>query len=302
MKPTFVVPLDGSENAEQALPYARALARRSGGSLLLVSVIDIPVEFGAWSMSSAAMYGVEVERWQQESEAYLKRMAGEQGEIATQVVVRLGSAAAEIRDVTEDAEHPVIVTTSHGRTGASRIFLGSVASKLVHDAKCPVLVVRIQEAPVAADPPFERVLVPLDGSSFSEAGLAQAVEVFGERLTLHLLRVIEIPAIPAAGMVDGGFDLNYGLIEEYTAATREAANEYIQTMIEKLTADGHRVTGETRDGRVAEVILAVAGEQGSDAIAMATHGRGGLGRIFLGSVAERVLHESERPLLLVRPA
>lgn len=302
MKPTIVVPLDGSENAEQALPYARALAQRSGGSLLLVSVVDIPVEFGAWSMASAGMYGVEVEKWQRESETYLKRIAGEQGEFPTRTVVRLGSAAAEIRETVKGAENPVLVTTSHGRTGASRIFLGSVASKLVHDLDCPVLIVRIQEEPSTVAPAFDRVLVPLDGSSFSEEGLARAVEVFGGPLTLHLVRVVEVPTIPAAGMADGGVALNYGLVEEYTAATRDAASEYMRAMIETLTADGHTVTGEVREGLVADEVQATAREQQSDVIAMATHGRGGLGRIFLGSVAERVLHEADRPLLLTRPA
>ncbi len=301
MNPTIVVPLDGSENAEQALPYARALARRSGGSLLLVSVVDVPVEFGAWSMASAGMYGVEVERWQLESEEYLKRIAAQQDGIAIQTVVRLGSAAAEIRETVKGVENPVIVTTTHGRTGASRIFIGSVASKLVREAECPIMVVRIQETPPATSPTLERILVPLDGSDFSEAGLKRAVEVFGGKLTLHLLRVVEIPTIPSAGMADGGIALNYGLVEEYMDATRESAEEYIRTMIETLTGQGHAVTGEVREGFVADVIQKVADEQSVDAIAMATHGRGGLSRVFLGSVAERVLHESTRPLLLTRP-
>jgi nucleotide-binding universal stress UspA family protein len=301
MNPTIVVPLDGSENAEQALPYARALARRSGGSLLLVSVVDIPVEFGAWSMAGAGMYGAEVEKWQLESETYLKRIAGEQDGIATQTVVRLGSAAAEIIEAVKGVENAVIVTTSHGRTGASRIFVGSVASKLVRDSECPILVVRIQESPVVASPAFDRVLVPLDGSAFSEEGLSQAVEVFGGGLTLHLLRIVEIPTIPAAGMADGGMALNYGLVEEYMDATRESADEYIKTMIEKLTAEGHTVTGDVREGRVADEVHKAAGEHNADAIAMATHGRGGLSRVFLGSVAERVLQESAWPLLLTRP-
>ena len=301
MNPTIVVPLDGSENAEQSLPYARALARRSGGSLLLVSVVDIPVEFGAWSMASAGMYGVEVEKWQLESETYLKRIAGEQDGIATATVVRLGTAAAEIREAAKGVENAVIVTTSHGRSGASRIFLGSVASKLVRDAECPILVVRIRETPSEETPEFDRVLVPLDGSAFSEEGLSQAIEVFGEGLTLHLLRIVEIPTIPAAGMADGGLALNYGLVEEYMDATRESADEYIRTMIERLSAEGHTVTGDVREGLVADEIQKAASEHNAGAIAMATHGRGGLSRIFLGSVAERVLHESERPLLLTRP-
>jgi nucleotide-binding universal stress UspA family protein len=247
------------------------------------------------------MYGVEVEKWQLDSETYLKRIASEQDGTPTQTMVRLGSAAAEIGEAVKGVENPVIVTTSHGRTGASRIFLGSVASKLVHNAECPILVVRIQESPAVTEPAFDRVLVPLDGSEFSEAGLTRAVEVFGGGLALHLLRIVEIPTIPAAGMADGGLALNYGLVEEYMDATRESANDYAQAMIEKLTAEGHTVTAEVREGPVADEIQKAADEHEADAIAMATHGRGGLSRVFLGSVAERVLHESVRPLLLTRP-
>jgi nucleotide-binding universal stress UspA family protein len=301
MNPTIVVPLDGSENAEQALPYARALAQRSGGSLLLVSVVDIPVEFGAWSMASAGMYGVELEKWQLESETYLKRLAEAQDGIATATVVRLGSAAAEVIEASKEVEDPVIVTTSHGRSGASRIFLGSVASKMVQNADCPIMVIRIQETPGEVVAAFDRIVVPLDGSEFSEAGLETAIKVFGPGLTIHLLRVIEIPTIPSAGLAGSGMALNYGLVEEYMDATRDLANEYIQKMIEKLTAEGHTVTGDVRDGFVADEVQQAATEHQADAIAMATHGRGGLGRIFLGSVAERVLRESDRPLLLTRP-
>ncbi|HEX5167247.1 MAG TPA: universal stress protein [Thermomicrobiales bacterium] len=301
MKPTIVVPLDGSENAEQALPYARALAQRSEGSLLLVSVVDIPVEFGAWSMASAGMYGIELDKWQQESHTYLQRIAGEQTGLTVTTMVRIGSAAAEILAATEGAENPVIVTTSHGRTGLSRIFMGSVASKLVRESKCPVLVIRMREQPAAATPAFDRVLVPLDGSPFSEEGLERAVDVFGGGLTLHLLRVVEVPTIPAAGMADGGLALNYGLIDEYMDATRDVAAEYLKEMTEKLTAEGHTVTADVRQGIVADEVLKAAAEHQADVIAMATHGRGGLGRIFLGSVAERVLQEAERPLLLTKP-
>lgn len=301
MNSTIVVPLDGSENAEQALPYARALAMRSGSPLVLVSVVDIPVEFGAWSLASGGTYGIDLDKWKHESETYLSRVAADQGGVPTRAVVRLGTAASETLAAAMSVENPVIVMTTHGRTGMSRLFVGSVASKIVRDATFPVLVVRIQPSPAVTSASFDRILVPLDGSPFSEQGLVQAINVFGGHLTLHLLRVIEIPTIPAAGMVGGGIAVNYGLVEEYMSATRDAANEYLRKLIEKLTADGHTATGAVMQGFVADEIQRAADDHQVDAIAMATHGRGGLSRIVLGSVAERVLHESARPLLLTRP-
>lgn len=93
----------------------------------------------------------------------------------------------------------------------------------------------------------------------------------------------------------------YGLIAEYLDATRDESVAYLQEQSELLTARGYSVTTEVRDGRVAEEILRVAGERDAHVIAMATHGRGGIGRLVFGSVAESVLSEARAPLLLMRP-
>lgn len=302
MSVTIVVPLDASENAEQALPYASALARRQDAPVVLVSVVDIPVEFGAWTAAGATAVGHELDRWIGEREDYLREMAATLEGLTVSTVVKIGSAALEVRRVVQAYEHPVIVMSSHGRTGTRRFFLGSVANKLVHDAHCPVIVVRYQPAaPAMADVAFEKVLVPLDGSEFAEAALERAEHIAGKALTLHLLRVIEPPAIPTGMAYEPGIPLDYGLIGEYVAAVRDESKEYLEAQAGELRARGHSVSWELREGRVAEEILRVATEQQADLIAMATHGRGGLGRLVFGSVAERVLGESCRPLLLVRP-
>jgi nucleotide-binding universal stress UspA family protein len=298
---TIVVPLDGSDNAEQALPYARALARRTGATIALVSAIDIPAEFGSWSVTVAATAAREMDQWMTDSEAYLRRAATTLSGIPTTISVRVGRAAHEILAVVGEAANPLVVMTSHGRTGVKRLFLGSVANRVVRDARCPVLVIRMRsDAPPVAEPAFDTVLVPLDGSPFGEAALDQAVAVLGQVATLHLLRVVEFPVIPLGGPVEPGLPLNYGLVAEYTDATRDEATQYLQALQTKLAERGQTVTVEVRDGRVVDEILAAAGEQRADIIAMATRGRGGVGRLVFGSVAEGVLHESPLPLLLVR--
>ncbi|HUG15962.1 MAG TPA: universal stress protein [Thermomicrobiales bacterium] len=299
---TIVVPLDGSENAEQALPWAAALARRRNASLLLVSVIDIPLEFGTWSVSRAPAIDEEMNRWMAESEEYLRRSGESLSGVSFDVVVKLGSASIEIRSVIEALENPVVVMSSHGRTGARRILLGSVAARVIHDARCPVLVVRyLEEGQTPETPLFERVLAPLDGSEFSEHALTQALDVLGDNLSIHLLRVIELPVFRAGGALEPGMSFEYGLIAEYLDATRDESVAYLQEQSELLTARGYSVTTEVRDGRVAEEILRVAGERDAHVIAMATHGRGGIGRLVFGSVAESVLSEARAPLLLMRP-
>jgi nucleotide-binding universal stress UspA family protein len=145
MTMTIVVPLDGSDNAEQALPWATALARRRAATLLLVSVVEIPMEFGAWSVARAPMMDEEINRWMAESEAYLHRVGSALGDVPFSVAVKLGGASVEVAAIIQDLDDPMVVMSSHGRTGARRILMGSVATRIVHDARCPVLVVRYRE-------------------------------------------------------------------------------------------------------------------------------------------------------------
>jgi nucleotide-binding universal stress UspA family protein len=298
---TVIVPLDGSDEAEQVLPFAKTLAEKRGATLILISVVDVPAEFGAWTSASAIGTSRELDVWVADREHYLETLKTRIDQPAAQVVVRIGTAAAEIKHVVAEYGNPLIAMTSHGRTGAKRLLLGSVANKLVHDSGCPVLVVRQGAGDPADAENLRRVLVPLDGSEFGEAALKQTASILGDNLTIHLLRVAELPRIPTMGAYDGGVPLDYGLIDEYVDAVKDEAVSYLADLQNKLQADGHTVTWEVVEGEVASAILNVARAQSVGTIAMSSHGRGGLSRIVFGSVAQQVLHEATRPLLLVRP-
>jgi nucleotide-binding universal stress UspA family protein len=302
MVATVVVPLDGSETAEQALPWARVLAERTGAVVALVSVIDIPMEFGAWSTARATSLDQELDAWIAESEAYLRSVGERLGDLPVQALVKVGGAATEVAATVEELEDPVVVMSSHGRSGARRLFLGSVAARIVHNVRCPVLVIRQQEGDVGATRSLDRVLVPLDGSEFAEHALSRAADTLGPRLTIHLVRVVETPVFRGGGVMEPGMSYEYGLIAEYLEATRDESQAYLFEQREALSDQGHTVTTEVREGRVADEILQAAQERDVHVIAMATHGRGGVGRLVFGSVAERVLSHSRIPLLLVRPA
>lgn len=298
---TIVVPLDGSDQAEQAIPWATALCQRIDAGLLLVSVVEIPVEFGAWSAASAMAVGHELDDWAAERDRYLEDVAGRLTGVRVTTHSRVGSPTSEVLSAIAAVDDPVVVMTSHGRTGAGRMVMGSVANRIVRDAQCPVLVIRSQSQASAASPSFDRVLVPLDGSTFAEHALdvgLQAIAPAGQPLTLHLLRVVESPVVRVPGP---DVPLDYGLVAEYTDAMKDEATTYLASMTEKLRASAATVTSEVRHGRISDEIIAAAAEQRSDLIVMSTHGRGGISRLFFGSVAEKVLHESPLPLLLIRP-
>ena len=298
---TIVVPLDGSDQAEQAIPWATALCRRVDAGMLLVSVVEIPVEFGAWSAASAMVVGNELDDWAAERDRYLQEVAGRVEGVRVETVSRVGSPTSEVLSTIAAVDDPLVVMTSHGRTGAGRMVMGSVANRIVRDAQCPVLVVRSQSQPPSAEPRFDRALVPLDGSAFSEHALDRglaAIAPAGQALALHLVRIIEAPVVRVPGP---DVPLDYGLVGEYTDAMKDEATQYLAGMTETLGRRGITVTSEVREGRISDEILAAADEQRSDLIVMSTHGRGGISRLFFGSVAEKVLHESTLPLLLVRP-
>jgi nucleotide-binding universal stress UspA family protein len=136
-----------------------------------------------------------------------------------------------------------------------------------------------------------RVLVPLDGSALAEAAVSVAVGLLGDRpvSTLVLIRAVD-PRLPGADAVEAQRDIV------------RAAEQYLAQVAARLERPGVTVKTAVWYGPPAASIVAAADAAGADMIVMTTHGRGGLGRLVLGSVAEAVLRATRRPLLLVRDA
>jgi nucleotide-binding universal stress UspA family protein len=141
---------------------------------------------------------------------------------------------------------------------------------------------------------YKRALVPLDGSSVAEAIIPFILDIAGPLdMEVVLLRVVE----PIAPMViEGSRHVEVEDIE----ARRTDAEEYLAPVAVELRNKGVRVESRVRRGNTAEEIVAAARETGADLIAMSTHGRGGLGRLMFGSVAQAVLGHVDMPVLLMR--
>lgn len=141
---------------------------------------------------------------------------------------------------------------------------------------------------------YKRALVALDGSPVAETIIPFILDIAGPLdLDVILLRVLP-PVTPV--VIEGSRHVDLG----DPAARRTDAEEYLAPVAVELRSKGVRVTTEVRSGAPAEQIVAAAREAGADLIAMSTHGRGGLGRLIFGSVAEAVLREAEIPVLLMR--
>lgn len=296
MRSTIIVPLDGSNEAESALPVARALAARNNARLTLASVIEVSLEFDAWVETAMLTLDEELDDWIAERREYVEGVARGIDDLETNVEILVGQPADQIAALADDLDDPMIVIASHGRGGVAQVVIGSVTFRIVHDVHCPVVVVRIPDQPSAEPAPsFEHIMIPLDGSEFSAAIIERALDALGEpKPAVLLLHVLD-------GSSWAGRTIHGGLIRQYVEAINETAEEHLTKVSARIQGLGYEVSHELRTGNVTEQIQQAARDHGVGMIAMATHGRGGLGRALLGSVAQRLLQNVELPLLLIRP-
>jgi len=286
----ILIPLDGTPLAEQALGPALSLAREAKGRVRLATVLRpsrTEVSDLVPGMSDATEEGGYLERT-----AAKVRSAGV-AEVSTAQLT--GSDIAEALEThRQDVGADVIVMCTHGRGAVQRAWLGSVADRLVRTSDAPVLLVRasIEEdgpAPdVAADTPFRRVLVALDGSHFSRQALTQASRLAGDAgMTFVLARVIE-DSVAREG--DG------------LQKARALAEAKLKLEVQSFAAPEHTVESVVEFApSVAQGILDLARKHAADVIVIATHGLSGVKRLVLGSVADKVVRGADRPVLVVRP-
>jgi nucleotide-binding universal stress UspA family protein len=314
MMKTMLVPLDGSALAEHVLPYVRLLAPILGMRVCLLQVVGDPDDDSLFAESLAVTYGTADplaprERFQhswmrklEHADDYLVSHALELRGHGLEVVteVRSGRAAQVIVEVAAAEHCAMIAMATHGRSGLQRWTLGSVADKVVHAADVPVLVVRGAARPPAQGGEIKRIMVPLDESPFARQALPMATDLAaGMQAELLLVEAIPPSLEPQSGMRPLGRPIPQlaGMVDELCEhATRE-----LDTIAGDLREEQLAVTQLVVTGHAAEVIVDVAAERGADLIVMATHGRSGIRRWVLGSVADKVLHATTTPLVLVRP-
>jgi len=301
----ILVPLDGSTLAEQALPVATQLAHASSGSIVLVRVANFPVDYGGGYTQAPLMTEQVIETELDNVDAYLKNVATSEAlaGIPVKAESMFGQPLQDILSVVESRRVDLIVICSHGRTGLKRWALGSIAQGLAHQSTVPLLVLReggqitavssgATHGPICA-------LVALDGSPFAETALLPAANLVaqlsapGEGI-LHLAHVITHVGDEALQSA-----------KKYIAGVTEQLQQKLKDLNLSIT------WSLLRDKDIAGAVIDLA-EHGDnktstdqvhrcDLIAMSTHGRGGLERLMMGSVTERVLHGTKLPMLIVRP-
>jgi nucleotide-binding universal stress UspA family protein len=221
--------------------------------------------------------------------------AGLVGE-AVEPSLAIGPAGEEILREARARGADLLVLATHGRSGLGRWLYGSVADHVLRHAEVPVLLVSAVCAPAWPDGGPGTILVPLDGSALAETALAPAAALAGTmQARLLLLRAVE-PQVAAGTAYSTGHSYAYG----DPAEALEASRSYLEALAGGLRERGLTVDVQAVEGPAAPAITGAAWERGAGLIAMATHGRSGVGRLVLGSVATTTLHLAAVPLLLVR--
>ncbi len=286
----ILVPLDGSDASAAALDYASSLPT---SEIELLATVEEPD--GLTQFMSAA----DRETWQLAAEKtaldYLAGKAATLGDRNTTVrtTVLFGDPAERIVDASHDAD--LIVMTTHGYGSGRRLVYGSVADRVARHAASPVLMLRGGDHPLNTEP-INRIVIALDGSPLSEQALAFAEDLARDLgASMLLIRVLDAEAVQAAVHAGGSPIASYA---ESAETVGHAMVGYLAEHAARLRDEGIPTAIEVPTGDPAHEILAT-GKPG-DLIVMTSHGRGGIGRWLLGSVAEKLVRQARAPVLLMR--
>ena len=293
----LMVPLDGSDLAELAIPVAGTLAHRTGAKLHLVSVFQ-PMPVLADDEELTVNPGLNQDLREQVFE-YLKGTAEALGTthgVETTYSVLDGAPVQALAEHARAKRVEAVVMTTHGHGGMNRFWLGSVADRLVRRVKVPVLLLRPRKDALQNE--FHHIVVALDGLPEGERVLDPAMELgsLTREAWMTLVQVVEPPialitrmALQPAHMAPGWRDLR-----------EDSARSYLDQMAERVRNRGLHVGTEMITARgVGEQILGLAQRVGADLIVVGTHGARGIERMLLGSVADKVIRGASQAVLVV---
>ena len=309
---SLLVPLDGSPLSEYALPVACDIARRSGAALRLVHVhmraTSNPIYVEGQPVIDERLQSLDTDHERAYLERIRDRIIAEQ-DLRVTIAIREPAGkvgrdtpiAAALAADAAATDADLIAMTTHGRGGLARFWLGSVADALVHVSRVPVLSLRPDEPVPRIDlaPVFQHILIPLDGSALAGQILEPTLALGDLTMAAYtLLYVVEPFVLTSYASLAQAADLD----TQMNQAALAEAQRYLDDLAQRLRVGGRQVhTQGLLAAQPAVAILDAARAHGADLIALATHGRSGLARLLIGSVADKVRRGADVPVLLYRP-
>ncbi len=296
----ILIPLDGSKTAEKVLPYARYLAGKFKIPVELLAVVDIAEMAAHMAAEKARFLDTMVEDATRSSETYLRNVTATFPGASVKHAVAKGRAEDTIIEKGEADKNALITMATHGRSGLNRFLLGSVAEKVLRGSTNPLLLVRAtEEGKTEGEAGFKTIIVPLDGSELAETVLPMVADVAKTLgLEVTLFRAYHIPYNAYAGD-EGFYAVNY---DELIESVRDEATEYLEKKAADVRKLGvEKVSCVTKEGFAGDEIINLGNRTPGGLIAMCSHGRSGVKRWVLGSVAETVVRHTADPVLISRP-
>ncbi|HSF82853.1 MAG TPA: universal stress protein [Anaerolineales bacterium] len=277
--------LDGSIYAAQALPLAKLISKASSAHLTLLSSVK----------DHTQALQDQFEATKAEREAYLKGVITEleaQG-FSANYTIRRGHIADATRGLIEENGIDLIITTTRGKSGTHHWLTGGVSAKLVRTIDKPILLVQALDESNGHEPKIERIIAALDGSIYSENVLpyARAIsKAFGSELIL-----VSVPAVPEVENYRAAADV----VDTIRSKAVENMQKFLEAVARSLREDGVNVRTLVTGSMPARTIIEVAEQEGSDMIMLTSRGRGGLALLMMGSVAQRVVQNTQNPVFMV---
>ena len=299
---SIIVPLDGSARSQAALPVAAAFARSSGAGLDLVRVhIERPdlADDPTWD----AMFR-EGELRQLESLALAyESVTG--APVGTSLLDEPVDEA--LIHFAKERAAPIFIVAGRGRTGLRRTLLGSTCDALVRQGRIPVLVLRDRgpDAPPSwrlGQKPFTRIVLPLDGTTHAEGGIAHAVAI--ARATSARLRLVRVVGPVTTSAVLGALAMHpLPAYDEATTLRHDLASEYLQGIVDRIACGAPKIEISTEVALAtdpASAIIESCRRTNADLVILPTHGRGA-SRLIVSAVGDRLLRDGPDALLFVKP-
>jgi nucleotide-binding universal stress UspA family protein len=281
----IVVLLDGSPYAAQALPWAKLFCLNTGAHLTLLSAIksqlpDLNYEF-------ATIFAKRKD--------YLESVKKELGDEGIQVdfTIRTGFIADAAQLLVHEQNVDLVVTATRGKSGVKNWSSGGLSRKLIQKINQPILLVQVSENGQGAEPKLDRILVPLDGSIFSERVLPYA-RALAQTFVSELI-LLTIPAVPEP-------EDYHAPAEVINTIRRNAETEitdFLDAVARSLRKDDLSVRTIVAGSLPARTIVNTAKEEDVDLIMSTSRGRGGIELFFLGSEAQRIVENSEKTILMM---
>ncbi|MBK9975602.1 MAG: universal stress protein [Planctomycetes bacterium] len=289
----IVVPTDFSDTSETAIQAACDLGAYYRSSIDLVNVVDSTVY--AYAGYPFASLSQELSDSATDALKKLKLPASAKGLNVGRYVLS-GTPAREITDYAKRSKADLIAIGTHGHGAVARFLLGSVADKVLHEAKCPVLVTKrskgVIKHPKKKTKLFQRILFPTDFSDTARKALARAVALTEDfDAELYVLHVVDDTLISTH------------VQKERELVLKELRTHALEQMKSELPAEllqNFGTIGAVKRGEPGKQVAAYAETHDCDLIVMGSHGRTGVSRALLGSVADKVVRMAKCAVLIER--